>query len=95
VAAAKENEQTQLILAKSPGVRGRMGGSGSGNRYRYDKKSTVEESLTLAVENFHGRLYPHAAGTLTWTWTGGNQSSVGWFVTWDVGGPALTLHYRW
>jgi hypothetical protein len=54
-----------------------MGGMGSGNRYRYDKKLTVEESLTLAMQNFNGRLYRapserwSAAGTLA------NQGHVG------------------
>jgi hypothetical protein len=70
-----------------------MGGFGSGNWYRWNtRKSTVEESLVLAMREFRGR--PHAAGTLTWTWTSGAQSSVGWFVSWgDV--PTLTVHYRW
>lgn len=73
-----------------------MSGSGSGMWCRWQgRKSTVEESLILAMRDFRGRLSPHATGTLSWTWTHGNQSSVGWFVTRDGGGPVLTLHYRW
>ncbi len=71
-----------------------MGGMGSGNWYRFDKRATVEESLTLAMRDFRGRIYPYSSGTFTWTWAGGNESSAGYFVTrGDV--PAITLHYRW
>jgi hypothetical protein len=71
-----------------------MGGYGSGDWYRHRRKATVEESLVLAMREFRGRLQPHAAGTLTWTWTSGSRSSVGYFVTWgDV--PTITVHYRW
>jgi hypothetical protein len=71
-----------------------MGGLGSGDWTRYDTKSTVEESLGVAMKDFRGRIFPGAAGTLGWTWASGNKSSVGYFVTWgDV--PILTLHYRW
>jgi hypothetical protein len=72
-----------------------MGGCGGGNWYRWQgRKSTVEESLVLAMREFCGRLHPHAAGTFTWTWTSGSKSSVGWFVTWgDV--TTLTVHHRW
>jgi hypothetical protein len=71
-----------------------MGGFGSGNWYRWNaRKSTVEESVVLAMREFRGRLQAHAAGTLTWAWTGGAQSSVGWFVSLDDV-PTLTVHYR-
>ena len=71
-----------------------MGGIGSGSWYRFDKKSTVEESLTLAIRDFRGRIYPHSSGTFSWTWAGGNKSSIGYFVTWGAG-PTITLHYSW
>lgn len=71
-----------------------MGGSGSGNWCRWNKKSTVEESLALAMREFRGRLHSHAACTLTWTWTSGSKSSVGYFVSLgDV--PTIMLDYRW
>lgn len=71
-----------------------MGGAGSGNWYRWNKKSTVEESLALSIREFRGRLYPRAAGTFAWTWTSGSKSSVGYFVIWgDV--PTIMLDYRW
>jgi hypothetical protein len=72
-----------------------MGGFGSGNWYRFDKKTTVEESLAVTIRDFRGRIHRHSAGTFTWTWATGNKSSVGYFFTWDSGGPTVTLHYRW
>jgi len=88
--------QTQLILAKPPGVRGRgMGGLGSGDWSRPDKKPTVEESLAVMMGDFRGRVHPHSAGTFTWTWAAGTKSSIGYSVTWETGGPTITLHYRW
>jgi len=71
-----------------------MGGMGSGNWYRFDKKSTVEESLTVAMRDFRARIHPHSSGEFTWTWAGGNKSSIGYFVTWGDP-PTITLHYRW
>jgi hypothetical protein len=71
-----------------------MGGIGSGNRYRSRRKTTVEESLTVAVRDLRGRLHPGAAGTLTWRWPGGDTSAIGYFVTGGGDAPALTLHYR-
>ena len=72
-----------------------MGGLGSGNWYRFSKKTTVEDSLSIGIGEFRGRVYPRSAGKFTWTWVGGNKSSVGYFVTWDTGGPpTVTLQYR-
>jgi len=70
-----------------------MGGPGSGSWCRFDKKSTVEESLTLAMRDFRGRIHQHTSGTFSWTWAGGNKSSIGYFVTWGDE-PTITLHYR-
>jgi len=71
-----------------------MGGMGSGSWYRFDKKSTVEESLTVAMRDFRGKIYPHSSGAFTWTWASGNSASIGYRVTWrDV--PIITLTYRW
>jgi hypothetical protein len=73
-----------------------MGGTGSGNWWRWQgRKSTVEESLSLAMKDFRRRLYSNAAGTFTWTWAGGGKSSIGYFVTWNCDAPTATLHYRW
>ncbi len=65
--------QYLLILAKTPGgLGGGMGGYGSGDSYRWNaRKSTVEESIVLAMPSFRGLLHSHAAGTFTWTWTSG------------------------
>jgi hypothetical protein len=73
-----------------------MGGMGSGNWWRWQgRKSTVEESLSLAMKDFRRRLYANAAGTFTWTWKGGRKSSIGYFVTWNYDALTVTLHYRW
>jgi hypothetical protein len=56
-----------------------VGGFGSGNWYRFDKKSTVEESLTLAMRDFRGPIHPDSTGPVTWTWAGGNKSSIGYY----------------
>ncbi|MSR59849.1 MAG: hypothetical protein EXS05_19795 [Planctomycetaceae bacterium] len=73
-----------------------MGGPGSGNRYRFNTKSTVEDSLALGMPDFRGRIHPHSSGTFTWTRWNGNKSSIGYFVTWtDCGPTTVTLHYRW
>jgi hypothetical protein len=73
-----------------------MGGSGSGNWYRWQgKKSTVEESLVVSMQHLRKRLYQGAAGTFTWTWGSGHKSSIGYFVTGNHDGPTVTLHYRW
>ena len=72
-----------------------MGGMGSGNWYRFDKKATVEESLALAVWDFRGRMHHGAAGTFTWSWTSGDKSSVTYVVTRGDGGPTVTLCYPW
>jgi hypothetical protein len=71
-----------------------MGGIGSGSWYRFDKKSTVEESLTLAMRDFRGRLHPRSSGTFVWTRAGGRKSSLGYRVAWGDE-PIITLHYRW
>ena len=73
-----------------------MGKSGSGSWYRWQgRKSTVEESLGVAIRDFRGRLLHGSSGTSTWTWTGGNKSSIGYFVTLNGHAPTVTLHYRW
>jgi hypothetical protein len=71
-----------------------MGGLGSGSWHRFDKKSTVEDSLTLAIGDFRDRIYPDSSGAFTWPSVGGNGPSIGYFVTWDEA-PTVTLHYCW
>lgn len=72
-----------------------MGGFGSGNYYRRSTKSTVEGSLVLAAGYFYRRRLARCSGTLTWTWTNGDKSSVGYIADWGFGVPTITLHYRW
>jgi hypothetical protein len=72
-----------------------MGGQGSGSWYRLDRKSTVEESMVLSMRDLRGRILQNTSGTVTWTWSGGNESSVGYFVAWNDGVPMITLQYHW
>ena len=71
-----------------------MGGQGSGNWYRFDKKSTVEDSLTLAMRDFRGRISHLSSGTFSWTGAGGHSPSVDYRVAWGDS-PTINLHYRW
>jgi hypothetical protein len=71
-----------------------MGGVGSGSWDRSNKKSTVEESLVLAMKDFRRQLYHCAGGTFTWTWTNGGTSSVGYCVDWHGDAGTVTLCYR-
>jgi hypothetical protein len=72
-----------------------MGGYGSGGWYRLNKKSTVEESLVLGIKSIRRWLRAGMAGSLTWTWSGGGKSNIGYFVTDSSDGLTVTLHYRW
>ena len=69
-----------------------MGGIGSGCWYRFDKKQTVDESLSLAVGDFQGRLFPGLSGSFTWTRYGGWESSIGYYIT-GSNPRIVTLHY--
>lgn len=101
-AEARESDQLPakyviqpIDFGKTAGGRGAsMGGFGSGNWYRFNKKSTAEESLVLAMQDLKKKLHPYSEGRFTWTWASGNSSSIGYFVTWE-GRPTVTLHYRW
>lgn len=70
-----------------------MGGFGSGDWCRVNRKTTVEESLKLAVKEFRGQLNPYACGKFVWTLASGGKFSVGYHVTSDVP-PSVLLHYR-
>ena len=45
------------------------------------------------MQDFRARIIPHSAGTLTWSWADGNQSSIEYTVHWADGRLVLTLHY--
>jgi hypothetical protein len=72
-----------------------MGGPGSGDWFRFDKKSTVEESLVVAVRDFRGRMQHGATGWFSWTRGDGRKSSVGYFVSGGDEPRTVTVHYRW
>ena len=71
-----------------------MGGPGSGNWPRTDKKRTVEESLVLSMGEFCNRLNHPSSGEFTWRWSGERKASVGYVLTLNDT-PTITLHYRW
>jgi len=71
-----------------------MGGHGSGTWSRYGKKTTVEESLTLAVRHFRSRFAQNESGEFVWTWTSGRKSSIGYLVTRVGHAVTVRLHYR-
>jgi hypothetical protein len=70
-----------------------MGGPNSGNRWPRVRKTTVEESLALAMSQLRPHLVAGTAGTLTWTFTSGGKASVGFAVAVGDGGPVVTLQY--
>ncbi|MBN2024918.1 MAG: hypothetical protein JW809_19230 [Pirellulales bacterium] len=72
-----------------------MGGPGSGNWYRFDRRTTVEEAWLLAVGTLRGRIRPGSAGTVTWSRDGKRRASVGYFVTREDDRFTVWLHYRW
>ena len=73
-----------------------MGGLESASWWRWQgKKSTVEESLSLAMKDFRRLLHAGSAGSFTWTWASGRKSFIGFFVSESDDAPTLTLHYRW
>src|SRR5262245_48599696 len=70
-----------------------MGGRGSGNWWRWQRKTTVEESLVVPMKDLRERLCAGAAGTLTWT-CGSSKSGIGYYVTGSGDLLTVHLHYR-
>ena len=70
-----------------------MGGPGSGRRA--DRKTTVEECLTLSMKGLakRGVLRPGAAGTLTWRWAAGDTYRIGFRCDHSGDRPQLWLTY--
>ncbi len=56
-----------------------MGGIGSGNRYRYGTKNTVEGRTSLDINRLarDGNLKAGRSFSLQWTWRDGSTSSIG------------------
>lgn len=79
-----------------------MGGIGSGRWYRWDKKATVEDGLTLDLDKLlrDGAIIPGkiVEGNLTWrrTYDGTQVGSVGYNAVMDDHLDArILLHYSW
>ncbi len=71
-----------------------MGGTGSGDWHRVNKKSTVEESLTVAIWDLRGRINPNSYGAIEWRSGSPKVYSIGFFITLSDA-PAISLNYRW
>lgn len=71
-----------------------MGGWGSGLYRSRNKKTTIEQSLTFSVGNFHRRKRTKGSGGITWTWWSGNTFSLAYIFSFH-GSPVLTLKYSW
>ena len=68
-----------------------MGGFGSGRWERPHKKATVENSLTLAVQDFHSFAGSGEWGTLRWRLSGGRTFSLGY--GWESELSLLAISY--
>ncbi len=55
-----------------------MGGLGSGNRYRFDKKTTTEECHSLDIRDLHreGLLKPSTCFRSSWSRAGKEVASI-------------------
>lgn len=73
-----------------------MGEPGSGIWYRrLSTKTSVEQTLVLAVWDFRGKLYRGPSGTITWPRTDANGFSVDYSLTWGADGArTIKLQYR-
>lgn len=72
-----------------------MGGFGSGNWYRSEKKRTVEQSMPLSVATIRDSLNKSCSGKIQWSNRAGRRSSIGYQISPDSQTPILTLCYRW
>jgi hypothetical protein len=73
-----------------------LGGIGSGNWYRFNKKTTVEECRSLDVRKLHreGLLKPDRLFSWSWSRGGREIASIGALVEGDDGPERLTLLFR-
>ena len=73
-----------------------MGGEGSGNWYRFDKKTTTDECHSVDVRYLHreGLLEPGRWFSLRWSQAGRETGSVGGAVIGDVQPERINLLYR-
>jgi hypothetical protein len=80
-----------MILAKDEEEKS-MGGLGSGNRYRFNKKITTDECRSLDVRRLHREGLLRSGNRFSWRWScaGREVASIRAFVYEDK----LCLHYR-
>jgi len=70
-----------------------MGGVGSGNWRGIDKKTTVEDCLSLAVWDLPDQMFPGLTGTVFWIGCGANKPTIEYDVTRDDD-LVITLRYQ-
>ena len=70
-----------------------MGGAGSGNWYRWDKKTTTDELKQIDIRYMkkHGLLKPNTRGSLSWTSRGEPSGDIRYTCYQNE----LQLHYRY
>jgi hypothetical protein len=73
-----------------------MGGTGSGNWYRFNKKTTTDECQTIDVRYLHrnGLLQPGHSFSLRWSRAGRQTGSIGGIVDGSRPPKCMTLLYR-
>jgi hypothetical protein len=73
-----------------------MGGEGSGNWHRFDKKTTTGECHSVDMRYLHreGLLIPGRSFSLRWSRAGREMSSIGGVVSGDRRPEQITLLYR-
>jgi hypothetical protein len=73
-----------------------LGGEGSGNWYRFDKKPTTDECHSVDVRYLHreGLLAPGHWFTLCWSRAGREPGSIGGAVIGDEKPERVVLTYR-
>src|SRR5215208_5991385 len=83
-----------MISAKSQGEI--MGGVGSGNWYRFDKKTTTDECPSVDVRYLHrkGLLEPGGRFSLRWSRAGRETGSIGGEVSGDGRSEQITILFR-
>lgn len=74
-----------------------MGGSGSGNRWRYGTKSTTDDYRSLDVRRWarEGMLRPGCRAVWTWRWGAHVVGSINMRSESGFRGPELSSPTRW
>ena len=72
-----------------------MRGIGSSNWERWQRKTTVEESLVFDLKAIRKQLFVGVIGAMTWRWGKGSDAIVAYQIARLGGLLTLVLRYRW